>query len=332
MLVVLLSMPSSGTSSLPELAARWLELPGPLRGSLRLVGLALALTLTFGWQRRFVALGLVPVLLVFGLYAQLDFPLATSLAALLILVATNPAADVLRVGASRAIERPNATWTSAWFRLAWLFGTLCLFVVPLQAGSMLSPWILLPGLVLSLWVFVQGPVAVLGSLLIVLALLGALTTAAPALFPVALLWALVLFDEAWVQPVADDEAILFFDGLCVLCNRVVQFILLEEQKPILRFTSLDSPFALAKLAEVAAEPVDSIVLLSQGRCYVRSEAALLTARAMGGFWGALWWFRHLPVGFRDAVYDFIARNRYRWFGKLEACPIPPKELRARTVE
>jgi predicted DCC family thiol-disulfide oxidoreductase YuxK len=86
------------------------------------------------------------------------------------------------------------------------------------------------------------------------------------------------------------------------------------------------------LAEVAAEPVDSIVLLSEGRCYVRSEAALLTARAMGGFWGAFWWFRHLPVGFRDAVYDFIARNRYGWFGKLEACPIPPKELRARTVE
>jgi predicted DCC family thiol-disulfide oxidoreductase YuxK len=331
--LALLALPGSSEPLVPELAAGWLELPGPLRGVVRLLGLALALCLASGFGRRVAALGLVPVLAFFAAYARLGLPLAGSLAALLVLVAAHPAGNVLHLGRGIASAPPSPALSSIWFRFAWLLGAVALFVLPLQGGSSVTLWLLLPGLLASLVVFLRAPDRRIAAALLALAALGAITTpGVVGLLLVLPLWALVLFDEAWVPSVADEEPILFFDGLCVFCNGVVQFILLEEQTPVLRFAPLDSAVARESIAPASSEPIDSIALFSQGRCHFRSDAALRTARAMGGFWGLLWLFRKLPVGLRDAVYDFIAANRYGWFGKLDACPIPKKEQRERFVE
>jgi predicted DCC family thiol-disulfide oxidoreductase YuxK len=331
-LLVLLLLPRATPPLLPEFAADWADLPGALRGALRLVGVAGALSLMLGWGRRTVALVLVPILGLLGAYGRLSVPVVGSLSLLLVLLAAQPADDVLQLRPPRLVQPPAADPVSLWFRAAWLLGVVAAFALPMYGGSTATVCVSLVGLAVSLRAFLRGPELNVGRVLLGAAVVAAFTAPEPlALLGLLPLWALALFDEAWVPPVADEAPILFFDGLCVLCNRVVQLILLEEQKPILRFASLDSEVARVRLAG-PAERVDSIVLYSHGRCHLRSEAALLTARAMGGLWGVLWIFRAVPRAFRDAVYDFIAANRYGWFGRLDACPIPTQQQRERFVD
>lgn len=332
-LLVLLLLPRATPPLLPEFAAGWADLAGPLRGALRLFALAGALSLVLGWGRRIVALALVPILGLLAAYGRLSVPLVGSLSLLLVLLAAHPADDVLQLRPPRLVQRPAADRVSLWFRAAWSLGVLGAFALPTHGGSIATVCLALAGLVVSLRVFLRGPELKASRVLLGVALLAAFT--APdtlALLGLVVLWTLALFDEAWVPPVADEEPILFFDGVCVLCNRIVQLILLEEQRPVLRFAPLDGEVARARLADSPAAGVDSVVLYSHGQCHLRSEAALLTARALGGLWGVLWIFRAVPRTVRDSAYDFIAAHRYGWFGRLDACPIPTKQQRERFVD
>jgi predicted DCC family thiol-disulfide oxidoreductase YuxK len=94
---------------------------------------------------------------------------------------------------------------------------------------------------------------------------------------------------------------------------------------------LQSDEGKALLDSFDDRPLDlsSVVLVQDGQLYARSEAALRVARQMEGLWSLLYAFIVVPVPIRDAVYNWIARNRYRWFGKKEACMIPSPELKAR---
>ena len=132
-----------------------------------------------------------------------------------------------------------------------------------------------------------------------------------------------------------ETAIVLFDGVCNLCNGSVQFILDRDRKEHFRFASLQSEKGQAILTErgvaIPAGDPDSIVLIEGTTVYTHSTAALLIARHLSfpwflGYAGIVW-----PRFIRDAVYRFIARNRYRWFGKTNECRIPTPALRARML-
>jgi predicted DCC family thiol-disulfide oxidoreductase YuxK len=128
-------------------------------------------------------------------------------------------------------------------------------------------------------------------------------------------------------------SIVLFDGVCNLCNGSVLFIIDRDPRQRFRFAPLQSEFAvnlLASLGEGVPEPgADSLVLVEDGTVYQRSDAALRIARNLRAPWPLLWMGSIVPRALRDRVYDFIARNRYRWLGREESCRIPTPALRER---
>ena len=126
--------------------------------------------------------------------------------------------------------------------------------------------------------------------------------------------------------------VVLFDGVCNLCNASVTFIIDRDPEALFRFAPLQSDVGRALVAECEVEGEDSIVLVEDGRCHVRSDAALRIARRLDGLWPLLGVLLIVPRPLRDAVYRLIARNRYRWFGKQDACRLPTPDLRARFLE
>lgn len=130
----------------------------------------------------------------------------------------------------------------------------------------------------------------------------------------------------------EDKKIILFDGVCNLCNASVQFVIRRDRKDTFRFAALQSEAGKAFIRErgIDTSKIDSIVLIEPGIAYyVKSDAALRIARSLSGIWPAMGVFLGIPSGIRDLVYDLIARNRYRIFGKKETCMIPTPELRAK---
>lgn len=125
--------------------------------------------------------------------------------------------------------------------------------------------------------------------------------------------------------------VILFDGVCNLCNASVQWVLRRDKKAIFRFASLQSPSggAILKKLGLPTDKFDSIVLVDGEKHFTRSAAAIKIASKLGGFWQIFIVFRLLPSFLRDGLYDFIARNRYRWFGRRETCWLPSPELKSR---
>lgn len=124
--------------------------------------------------------------------------------------------------------------------------------------------------------------------------------------------------------------IVFYDGLCGLCDRSVQFLLKYDKKEKFLFCALQSEQAKHYLGVNYTQ--QSIVLYQQGKVYYRSTAALRIAWLLGGFWSLLAIGLMIPAFIRNAVYDFVAKNRYKWFGKFDACKIPTPEMRKRFID
>lgn len=126
--------------------------------------------------------------------------------------------------------------------------------------------------------------------------------------------------------------ILLFDGVCNLCNGFVQFLIKRDPGGVFRFASLQSEAAEKLLDEKAPDLKDSlstVVLIEGGQVYTHSDVALRVVRHLGGAWPLLQVFYILPKPLRDAIYNFVARNRYRWFGKKDQCMVPTPELKSR---
>lgn len=128
-----------------------------------------------------------------------------------------------------------------------------------------------------------------------------------------------------------DHALIFFDGVCNLCNHSVQFIIKRDHKDYFRFAALQSDVAMQKLSDfdLNTEDLKTIILLQDGKVYLRSTAALRIARQLRGGWSMLYGFIIIPAFIRDFVYKLIASNRYRIWGKTESCMVPSPELRAK---
>ncbi len=134
---------------------------------------------------------------------------------------------------------------------------------------------------------------------------------------------------------ADNRPILFFDGECNLCNSSVQFIIKRDKKKKFLFAPLQSERGKQAVAEVQQQMLkvpDSVILYYNGKYYSRSSAALRIARLLGGVWSLLYAGMILPGFIRDGVYEWIARNRYKWFGKRNECMMPTPELRSRFLQ
>jgi predicted DCC family thiol-disulfide oxidoreductase YuxK len=134
------------------------------------------------------------------------------------------------------------------------------------------------------------------------------------------------------QGAGEPGAVVLFDGVCNLCNGSVNFIIDRDPAARFRFAALQSAPAAELLGRFGQKPEaepQSVLLLEDGKLYDRSTAALRIARRLGGGWKLLYAFIVVPRPVRDVVYGFIARNRYRWFGKSESCRMPTPELRAR---
>ena len=124
------------------------------------------------------------------------------------------------------------------------------------------------------------------------------------------------------------HATVLFDGVCNLCNASVNFIIDRDPRAYFQFAPLQSEAAKALGESVTGDP-DSIVLIEGGKRYEQSSAALRIARKMSGAWPLLFAFVVVPPFIRNVAYRYIARNRYKWFGKADACRMPSPELKAR---
>ena len=125
------------------------------------------------------------------------------------------------------------------------------------------------------------------------------------------------------------HSIILFDGVCNLCNGAVNFVIKRDPRNVFKFTPLQEKqgVLLLKKHAVDARKLDSIVLIENGNVYIKSSAALRIARKLSGLWPLFFVLLIIPSFIRDGVYDFIAKNRYKWFGKKEQCMIPTPGLR-----
>jgi predicted DCC family thiol-disulfide oxidoreductase YuxK len=128
--------------------------------------------------------------------------------------------------------------------------------------------------------------------------------------------------------------LILFDGVCNLCNGAVQFIIKRDAKRKFRFASLQSATAqqLIKGLALSGPHLYSIILIRDGKVYDRSSAILEIAKQLPGLWSALYLFKIIPRFLRDAMYVWISKNRYRFFGKKDECMIPTADLKSRFIE
>ncbi|MEP0213422.1 MAG: thiol-disulfide oxidoreductase DCC family protein [Cellulophaga sp.] len=132
-----------------------------------------------------------------------------------------------------------------------------------------------------------------------------------------------------------DKKIILFDGVCNLCNNAIQFIIKHDKKDLFRFATLQGETGKKLITErnINTSKIDSIILIEPNIAYyIKSTAALKIGRNFGGVWILLWVLEQIPVGFRDWVYSYIAKNRYNWFGKKDNCMIPTPELKAKFLD
>ena len=129
-----------------------------------------------------------------------------------------------------------------------------------------------------------------------------------------------------------DNAIVLFDGVCNFCNSSINFIIKLDKKGYFKFAPLQSEIAQKLVGDKTKPMPESVILIEKGHTYDRSSAALRIAKKLDGLWPVLYMFIIVPKPIRDAVYNLIGRNRYKWFGKTEACMIPTPELRSRFLD
>ncbi len=132
-----------------------------------------------------------------------------------------------------------------------------------------------------------------------------------------------------------DKKIILFDGVCNLCNRSINYVIKHDKKDAFRFAALQSETGNKLIAQrnIDTTKIDSILLLDPNIAYyTKSTAALKIGRTFGGGWQLLAVLEWIPEVFRDWIYDVVAKNRYRWFGKRDQCMIPTPELKSKFLE
>ncbi|MBO9620009.1 MAG: DUF393 domain-containing protein [Niabella sp.] len=129
-----------------------------------------------------------------------------------------------------------------------------------------------------------------------------------------------------------QHPIILFDGVCNLCNGAVQFIIKRDKRGVFRFASLQSEIGKKLLAQyLIPSNYGSIVLIEGNKAWTKSTAVLRLSRRLSGAWPLLYLCLAIPRFLRDPVYNFVARNRYKWFGRREECWVPTEQLKERFI-
>ncbi len=333
----------------------WLELPRLGRGLLRLAAFGVGAALFAGWWVRLVApLGAL-LSVIFAMNGRADPAIAGVLAIGLVLTAIPGGDNVFGIPpftrSGSGLQAPPMWWS----RGLWILISLPALILP----WMYPAWLDHPG--------ASVPSVLLLGALVLYAVFGPAPRVAAAFY---LIWGLVMFVIAgpvslplwaWAtffclnsfalpprapppaseqdDPTQLDETpplIVFYDGVCGLCQSSVQLIVSEDRRSLFKLSPLQGETAkrlLGKhLSAAALQDPDSLVLYEAGQIYERSTGALRIASHLGGIWRMISWARVLPEGVRDAAYDLVAENRYAWFGKLEVCRIPTPEERERFLD
>jgi predicted DCC family thiol-disulfide oxidoreductase YuxK len=125
------------------------------------------------------------------------------------------------------------------------------------------------------------------------------------------------------------ERLVLFDGVCKFCNSSINLVIRNDRRDRFRFTPFQSELGQVILQQfdLNQENLQSVILIEHGRAYTKSTAALRIARRLDGLWPGMYAFILVPPFIRDWIYDWIARNRYRWWGKMDACMVPTPEVR-----
>lgn len=167
------------------------------------------------------------------------------------------------------------------------------------------------------WVFVPGMLAAHAGIYLLMHI---------SFSQLACLYVLFIDSASWSprHPAVDAQGkpqplLVFFDGVCGLCNRFVDFLVARDRNHALRFASLQGQTA-ATISNMPA--VDSVIVADGDALRIRSDGAIAALSRLGGLWSFVAVFGLIPATVRDVVYAFIARNRYRWFGKYDACRLP----------
>ena len=125
----------------------------------------------------------------------------------------------------------------------------------------------------------------------------------------------------------NNKTILFFDGVCGLCNRFVDFVIKRDKEHQIHFAPLQGQTSQNVLDANYSEELKTLIFYKDSNVLLRSDAVLEILKILGGFWGIFSIFKIIPRPIRDAVYNFIAHNRYKWFGKRDLCRVPTPEER-----
>ncbi|MFT5736775.1 MAG: putative DCC family thiol-disulfide oxidoreductase YuxK [Maribacter sp.] len=132
-----------------------------------------------------------------------------------------------------------------------------------------------------------------------------------------------------------DKKIILFDGVCNLCNGFIQFVIKRDKKDVFRYASLQSNIGQQLVSErgIDTKALDSVILIEPGMAYyIKSDAALQIGNQLKGYSSFSRILYLIPCSLRDTIYDIIARYRYVWFGKKDACMIPTPELKAKFLD
>jgi predicted DCC family thiol-disulfide oxidoreductase YuxK len=131
-----------------------------------------------------------------------------------------------------------------------------------------------------------------------------------------------------MEGLPENKKIILFDGVCNLCNSSVQYIIKHDKKDVFRFVAIQSKLGQKIIDYIGINPsIDSIILYVPKKAYyTKANAALLIAKELSGFNSFLYYLTYTPKSIKNYIYDFVAKNRYKWYGKKESCMIPTQAI------
>lgn len=341
----------------------WVNIEGAATGlviTMAVLGLALAI----GWQRPTVS-----VLLWLGWASLFDRnnlianPGIPYVGWLLLVCAVVPRGEPLSFGGTReGWHLPRVLYIGAWLLMAvgytisgidkwmapsWRDGTAIVHLLenPLARDTWLREWMLswplglhramtwsilaMEMLFLPLALFARTRIIAWGGMMLMH--LGILCIVDFADLTIGMLMIHVFtLEERWLKPNTDRSGILFFDGVCGLCNSFVDLLFAEDRRGVLRVTPLQGATAQERLpAELRGSNLTTVVYQRNGRTWTRSGAALRVLGDLGGIWKLARLLVVVPAPLRNVAYDFVARHRIRWFGQKDTCRMPTPQERSR---
>jgi len=131
----------------------------------------------------------------------------------------------------------------------------------------------------------------------------------------------------------DEHPIIIFDGVCNFCDGAVSFIIKRDSRELFYFSPFQSIKAQSLLEpyKIQTSQLDSVILIKDGRCYIKSDAALEICKELKGIYSYLYIFKFFPKKLRNYFYDLFAKNRYKMFGKKEQCMVPSSSIKKRFI-